>query len=48
MADRILAPQPGIEPVSRAVEVHILTTGMPGKSPESIFICVHGRILLHD
>ena len=36
-ACRILAPQPGIEPVPPALEGGVLTTGPPGKSPLIIF-----------
>ena len=38
-ACRILAPQPGIEPTPPALEGKILTTGPPGKSPESKESC---------
>ena len=31
-ACEILAPQPGIEPTSPALEDEVLTTGLPGKS----------------
>ena len=33
----ILAPRPGIEPTSPALEGEVLTTGLPGKSPGRIF-----------
>ena len=33
----ILAPQPGIEPAPLALEGKVLTTGLPGKSPQSTY-----------
>ena len=33
----ILAPGPGIEPTSPALEGEVLTTGLPGKSPQCLF-----------
>ena len=38
MAHGLFAPQPGIEPTSRALKVELLTTGPPGKYPQLIFI----------
>ena len=35
----ILLPQPGIEPVSPALEGRFFTTGPPGKSREVLFNC---------
>ena len=33
----ILAPQPRVEPTPPALEGEVLTTGLPGKSPQIIF-----------
>ena len=33
----ILAPWPGIEPAPFALEGEVLTTGPPGRSPQTIF-----------
>ena len=38
-ACRILVPRPGIEPTFPALEGGFLTTGPPGKSPTSFYVC---------
>ena len=45
MACGILVPQPGIEPVSPALESKFLTTGPPGKSLD-LFSCIFSFILM--
>ena len=37
-ACRISAPQPAIEPTTPALEGEVLTTGLPGKSLEMIYV----------
>ena len=34
----ILVPQPGIEPTTPALEGEVLSTGLPGKSLEMIYV----------
>ena len=34
----ILVPQPGIEPTTSALAGEVLTTGLPGKSLEMIYV----------
>ena len=41
----ILAPQPGIEPTSPALEGEVLTTGLPGKSFAFFFQIVYEKLL---
>ena len=42
----ILAPRPGIEPATPALEADVLTTGPPGKSlPYVHFILIHLHFL---
>ena len=40
MACGMLVPQPGIKPMSPALESRFLTTGPPGKSPGMLFLCL--------
>ena len=40
-ACEVLAPRPGIEPTASALEVEVLTTGLPGKSLEILFLNAH-------
>ena len=55
-APGILAPGPGIEPATPALEGEVLTTGLPGKSQHSLlhspdkmfqkYVLAHGHCLL--
>ena len=38
-----LVPWPGIKPTPSALEGQVLTTGLPGKSPETEFL-EHGKL----
>ena len=40
----ILVPPPGIEHILPVVDRRVLTTGLPGKSPESIFSFLLNKI----
>ena len=35
----VSAPRPGIEPTPPVLEGEVLTTGPPGKSPQTLVVC---------